>query len=822
MQSMREKAQNARKNYTGNIFCLLTCDDSPRALPNILQHCLQSTLSCLWIEECIGTEQQLYKELTLINNEQKVIIMQLPFTLAPELYWIAPDIVIFADWEHAPQCFTASVLNEMVKPYQQIFKALEKVQQKKAVQLVISHDVYQYDAIQRIAVNAGFRLLHSFGKNPLATLRLVAQQLTPTGQNIIVRYEKSIRMYRFPVTDFYSTYSLLACLSVLRILQREHSVDLNKMPLQAYYSMRKKQTGLHQKTIGFICDRESGKSLEKTLITNYLGRAIVLTQLLQQQGLRLFLYSPADVDMEQNLAHGYFYDKKQLVSDVISVPKVNANWIFSSTYAFSKEVTSQKFLKFLKKQCCDVYTGFSLTKLTGNKYKTYQFVRLFDQNLQPQTELHTNKREQLERLLLLTDFVFLKPIAGNNADDIISVKKQSEQYLMKHHFKKKVTVKNYDSIRSLLEGLKAIIQNKKYIIQEGVISARCRQSIFEVRILMSYDGTHWHWLSKKRCAKPESDVSNFVLTEAEDRSDDVLQDCFGKKTADRLMQAMCHTSQQLLKFLQCFFQEDITEISFDYIIDANKRFYFIETHAKAGLSFANKDDDPFDFSPTSETHVAKYIKPHLSVLAKFFLTRWQNYDRRYPQLMLEDLKQGIKLTHSEEKHLLDTVWLYIQGEANKLFLERNTAPRFVILTLEYNQGKICCAQGIGLGLREALERAANRLYVRYQNNIQAKILQIEIIEAVVYIQRVNLSKTLPNYHPSYGIALDSDARLCFSSRQIRQCNVIDEKKQFDFEAAKKMLAFHPWLSREITQLQHRPSQRIIYFKTHSLMRHLAE
>jgi len=90
--------------------------------------------------------------------------------------------------------------------------------------------------LQLAAVQAGFCELQTFGQNSLAKLRLISWRMTPTGQHLVVRSGKTIKMYRFPVTDMDSAYLVLACLSVFDLLHPAHAIDFTTIPLHAYYN----------------------------------------------------------------------------------------------------------------------------------------------------------------------------------------------------------------------------------------------------------------------------------------------------------------------------------------------------------------------------------------------------------------------------------------------------------------------------------------------------------------------------------------------------------------------------------------------------------
>jgi len=829
---MQTRAQNVRKDYSGRIICILTHASAADALPDMLQCCLQPVSNCSIINRSINLEQNLYKNIELLcaaehKNEQNIAIFQFPLDLAEHLVWILPDIVILANIDHDKQSFHAKVFGEVMQIYQKTFEALKKVRAKKTVQLIVSHDVHQYDAIQLVAVGAGFSVLHSFGTSPQAKLRLISQQLTKTGQNIIIRYDKTIKMYQLPVIDFNSTQCVLACLSVLYILQFEHQTYIKKIPLHAYYALQRKQGMLTNKTIGFLCQRVPGKSLENTLTANYLGRIAMVSQCLQSQGLRFFIYSPIDVNFEKNLAHGHFYHEKRLVPDVIPIPKINANWISKALIAFGKKFTRQEFSDLLKKQGCDVYPKLKVPRLMGDKYKTYRLVQLFDDKLQPHTEVYLHKQAQLERLLSYSGLAFLKQVAGHAGENMVTIKKQKTGYIIKHYFKKDKVVTSHTSIQSLLKAIKAIVQDKRHIIQQGILSAQYNQSVFDVRVLMVNDGKHWHWRNKKRCAPPQSELSNFTQGGQVDDDDKVLQACFGKPAANKIMRDLYATSYRLVRFLQCFYRDDIAEINFDYVVDHHKRFYFLETHAKAGLFIRRKKTDPFDFTPTPEAHLNSYVMPHLTALTQFFSQHWHDYNNEHPRLALANIKQSIKMDVVEEKNLYHKIWQHICFKKHLQqwrdpLLQTDKVSRFVILSVGYGHKQESYSNAAGFGLQKALNKAIDRLYVRYLPKSQLKTLKVELVDGIVYARTVDLLRKLPNYQTELGIAFESDAGLCFTSEQVQQYRLVDEDKKFDFVAAAKMLHYHPWLREALLSLKLHPIQKIIYFKTRTFEQRLNE
>jgi hypothetical protein len=816
MQSLKDKAYQARENYAGCIICVLTHEITPHALPSILYYCLKPLLACLWIKQSFHAENTLYHSMAAISNEQKVIILRLPLVLAQHLRWIAPDIVTFADWDHDKCCFENKTFSEVMEPYQKTFKILAKLQHKKTVQLVMCHDVYQYDALQLAAVGAGFTELHTFGKSCLATLRLLSQQLTAMGQHLIVREGKTIKMYRFPVSDFDSTYSLLACLSVLRLLQCDHQVDFKKVPLLAYYTLQRAQYRLRHNIVGLLCHEVEGKKLEKTLSANHLGRAAMLTALLQHDDVRLFIYSPAKVNLEKHLAYGYFYYRKRFIPDVVPLPKININLVNKTALLFGKNRAQKNIIHMLQKQGCDFYPNTNITRLTGNKYQTYKLFTLFDNQLQPKTEIYVHEEKQMERLLLNSGLLFLKPTTGNNGENIFTVKKQMGEYTLKYYHSETMTQTTYSSIKAVIAKVKKIIQRKNYIIQEGVISAEYQQSAFDVRVLMVNDGKRWYWHHKKRSARIGSELSNYSQGGRFDGTDEILQTCFGQVAAGQLLRSLDACSYRMVKFMQCFYCTELAEMTFDFVVDKKKRFYLLETNAKPGLFIMNTANAPFDFTPTPKAHMQHYVMPHLTKLAKFLVRRWEDYAMQHPSVTLHDIKEGYKMSAEQERKLWQMTWQHILFQKHleqwdDPLLKNDSKPRCVLLTVVCDQGRKCYSVGSGFGFLVALKQAIERLYVRYQHHVKPEILHIEVVEAIVFSRTVNLLQPLPDYQSNYGIGFDVDPSLCFSLAQIQDHAWVNAEGKFDYVKARQGLKYHSLLTQEMQRFEQHPIQKIIYF-----------
>lgn len=519
-----------------------------------------------------------------------------------------------------------------------------------------------------------------------------------------------------------------------------------------------------QPIIGYLCDRVPGKSLEKALSENHLTRVVTLTQLLQHYGLRLFLYSPADVNFERNLVQGYFYHKKAFVPDMVSVPKINANGIEDITTIFERYPN---------------YEFYPDLKINDNKYTIYQIFKLFDQNSVPHTEIFTQKPEQVEAFMTRSSLIFLKPIEGNNNKDIITINRHHNDYILKLNSQQEI----FEYLDKLVNKLLQLTQNKHYIIQQGIHSTLYHQHGFDVCILMGNDGKNWHWFNKK------SDTDN------------PLVECFGKDESEKILQKLYANSYRMLRFLQCFYYSEFAEISFDYIIDQELNFYLLETNIKPEL---------LNFSETPA---------HLTRLASFFSNQWQNYSKRQHSNCLSEIKHPLILTNAEIELLKDATWqhLIFKRHLEDYPLPAENIPCFVVVTVTYSKDKKCIAYGSGDSLLTALKQAINRIFVRYQYHSELNHVELELVNEVVFSGEVDLSKPLTKYEKSFGIAFEPNLQLCFSPLFIEQEQVIDSKNQFNFGKALKFYDYHPVNMQNLQRIQRNPIQKITYFKTQKII-----
>ncbi|MBW2422301.1 MAG: hypothetical protein JRH19_27465, partial [Deltaproteobacteria bacterium] len=158
--------------------------------------------------------------------------------------------------------------------------------------------------------------------------------------------------------------------------------------------------------IGLLCNCSLELDPKVHLSPSLVNRALLINEILEPSGIRLFLYSPRDV-VSPDEVPGYTVDGHDLVAAKMPIPRVNANWTYGTRRLIDKGMGYRRFKRWVEENHVGIYVPYDFCELVSNKQKTYEVLKGYDAALHPHTEDFANSLVQVESFLERADLVFI-------------------------------------------------------------------------------------------------------------------------------------------------------------------------------------------------------------------------------------------------------------------------------------------------------------------------------------------------------------------------------------------------------------------------------
>jgi len=353
-----------------------------------------------------------------------------------------------------------------------------------------------------------------------------------------------------------------------------------------------------------------------------VNRALLIDLALRQHGTRLFFYSPKHIKSMTQKVPGYIIRDNAFVRTESTVPLVNGNWTYSTRRLLNQGMGYRQFTEWADTNRVGIYVPLSFSELVAKKYEASKLVRAFRTDLHPHTELYHQSAKQLFFFLEQDGLVFLKPRAGNKGDGIVTVRRTRDAFVANFYKagtqKKKIAKKLsevFDFVTAATGG------SRKYIIQEGIDCLRYEGSVFDLRVIMLYDGKIWSWLHEARYSPPNSDLSNVSQGGVSVYAEALLGDMLGAEQSKRVLDELQNEAFGLAHFLERLHPGELMEIAFDFVLDKDAKLRLVEVNSKPGLVSAGFDNNFFDMQPGQQPLFERWVYPHTNALASFLQSK---------------------------------------------------------------------------------------------------------------------------------------------------------------------------------------------------------
>lgn len=370
--------------------------------------------------------------------------------------------------------------------------------------------------------------------------------------------------------------------------------------------------------IGFLYNCSLNTNPGERISPSLLNRVALVDSYLRERGHQLLFYSPKQIRYDTETLLGYRFEAGEFVPASAPVPVVNGNWTYQTRRLLEKGMGYQAFVNWTEEAQIGVYVPLAFSELVGNKTETYALVRSYHESLHPHSEPYRNSVQQLQHFVETAPLTFIKPRSGNKGDRIVTLRREKKGFSVSFYESGKHEQESASDLESANEIVGKILEGKRrYLIQQGIEILPYGDSVFDIRVVMLYDGDDWNWLHEARLSAPNKDLSNVSQGGRSVETEALLFDVLGGDTARSTLDDLKSEAFGLAAFLEKLHPGDLMEIAFDFVVDTESRLHLLEINTKPGLVSIGFEKSIYEKKPEDEALFERWVLPHARSLAKF-------------------------------------------------------------------------------------------------------------------------------------------------------------------------------------------------------------
>jgi glutathione synthase/RimK-type ligase-like ATP-grasp enzyme len=297
-----------------------------------------------------------------------------------------------------------------------------------------------------------------------------------------------------------------------------------------------------------------------------------------------FFYVLNHQDLTHHEANGYYFENEKWIYSKLPLPDVIYNRIHSRKLEYAPSF--KRFRETLEKERILFFNDRFLSK-----WEVYQHLMLEKQvhPFLPETQILS--QESLFELINKYETVFIKPIHGSQGKNIIKLKKDHDSFSCKSSQDRffDLPIKKFEN-SGLFFQLKPLLQNKIYIVQQGIPLAEYQDRTMDFRVLV-HKNQEYKWDITSLVARISAEqqfVSNLAKGGEMMKPNIALQGYFTKK--EMINDIITAIKELAIMAANCISKqiEGITgELGIDIGIDHIGKPWIIEINSKPSKSFGD-------------------------------------------------------------------------------------------------------------------------------------------------------------------------------------------------------------------------------------------
>lgn len=205
-------------------------------------------------------------------------------------------------------------------------------------------------------------------------------------------------------------------------------------------------------------------------------------------------------------------------------------------------------------------------------------------HLLPDTAFYQNP-EDIEKFTTIHKNIFLKPCSGSLGRRIVRVSRHPEGYSYKFRRSSgELAEGDCTTAEELIHGLRFLMGNRQFLIQQAIPLALYEGQEFDVRLLMQKD-RFGQWRRTKtyvRIVQPGSLTANLSTGAMAKSIQEVLRDVFGEEylATDGIGENIRTSANRVVDAVETAFPGIWAELGIDFGLDLNGRVWLIEVNSK--------------------------------------------------------------------------------------------------------------------------------------------------------------------------------------------------------------------------------------------------
>ena len=378
------------------------------------------------------------------------------------------------------------------------------------------------------------------------------------------------------------------------------------------------------KNVGFLFNCSMKTNPRVRLSASLLNRVALIDAALREADMRVFFYSPKHITETAATVPGYVLDEDQFVPTTSEVPLVNGNFTYQTRRLLEKGMGYRRFVDWAEQRGIGVYVPYAFSELVHDKYETYKLVRAHHETLHPYCEPYRRSARQLERFVESSPSTFIKPRTGSKGNRITTLKRDRNGLSVTFYHAGKQRRFAAKTIGQASEFVRHLTRGKtRYVVEHGIDTLPYAACVFDIRVVMVYDGSAWTWFNEARLSPRGSDVSNVSQGGSSIVTEELLHAVLGAEAAQQKLRELESEAFALAVYLDKLHPGDLMEVAFDFVLDHEARLHLVEINTKPGLLHVGFLRKVFDSLPDEEPLFERWVYPHTCALARFLRSKIQ-------------------------------------------------------------------------------------------------------------------------------------------------------------------------------------------------------
>lgn len=298
------------------------------------------------------------------------------------------------------------------------------------------------------------------------------------------------------------------------------------------------------------------------------------------EDVHFFYFSPKDIDFDEMLIRGYFYENKKWIPKIVEYPDVIYNRLrLRGIKGYNIVYQELEGIPFTNE-----FFGNSISKL--EVYNKLTDTGVFNDVLIPYQKV--DRTRDIFNYIDKFGQVILKPEVGSFAQGVHFISKEkNDQYFVAIEDKEK-----YYSEFSLSNYLRDLIKKGTFIVQKYIETRTIDGQPFDIRVHMMKDG-NGEWSFVKIYPRIGVYYATIVITRKGGYVGNIngfLERNYGKENVYKLRKQIETLSTELVTHFESIYDKNINEIALDLAIDKKLNPKLIEINVnKPGIVYYEFD-----------------------------------------------------------------------------------------------------------------------------------------------------------------------------------------------------------------------------------------